>query len=129
MMISKAMNQRLNEQVTHEFAASQSYLAMACMFDGLGLSALAARFREQSAEEREHALKLVGYISEVGGVVKLEALDAPKSDYASVPAAIEAALESEMTVTGQINALVDLAESEKDHATRSFLQWFVDEQV
>jgi ferritin len=32
-------------------------------------------------------------------------------------------------VTRQINDLVKLAEEEKDYATRSFLNWFVDEQV
>ena len=28
-----------------------------------------------------------------------------------------------------IHALVELADDEKDHASRSFPQWFVDEQV
>ena len=32
-------------------------------------------------------------------------------------------------MTGLINGLVDLAIKEKDHATNSFLQWFVNEQV
>ena len=42
---------------------------------------------------------------------------------------VQKALDHELLVTGQINDLVALAESEKDYATRSFLQWFVDEQV
>jgi ferritin len=42
---------------------------------------------------------------------------------------VVAGLESEKAVTKMINDLVDLAESERDHATKSFLQWFVDEQV
>lgn len=41
----------------------------------------------------------------------------------------EATLEHERKVTGLINALVDLAMSERDHATNIFLQWFVSEQV
>jgi ferritin len=32
-------------------------------------------------------------------------------------------------VTGLVNDLVNLAIAEKDHATNSFLQWFVNEQV
>jgi ferritin len=32
-------------------------------------------------------------------------------------------------VTGLINDLVNLAIEEKDHATNTFLQWFVTEQV
>ena len=34
-----------------------------------------------------------------------------------------------MKVTSLINALVDLAITEKDHATNNMLQWFVAEQV
>ncbi|UCC29842.1 MAG: hypothetical protein JSU86_16755 [Phycisphaerales bacterium] len=44
-------------------------------------------------------------------------------------AIVRSALESERQVSGMINDLVSLAESEKDYATRSFLNWFVDEQV
>ncbi|MBU1909289.1 MAG: ferritin, partial [Verrucomicrobia bacterium] len=38
-------------------------------------------------------------------------------------------LKHEKTVTASIHALADLAVAEKDHATNSFLKWFVDEQV
>jgi ferritin len=39
------------------------------------------------------------------------------------------ALSHERYVTGLINNLVDIANEDKDYATLSFLQWFVDEQV
>ncbi|MFQ5490730.1 MAG: ferritin-like domain-containing protein, partial [Phycisphaerae bacterium] len=42
---------------------------------------------------------------------------------------LKGGLDSELKVTKQINALVALAEKEKDYATRSFLNWYVDEQV
>lgn len=129
MMISEQMNAKLNEQITHELEAARAYLAMACMFDGLGLKALHTRFREQADEENGHAMKILEYVLEVGGRVTLAALAAPRSQYGSVPEAIETALKQEKTVTSQIHALVELADTEKDHATRSFLQWFVDEQV
>ena len=38
-------------------------------------------------------------------------------------------MKHEQKVTASINQLVDLAREERDHATSSFLQWFVDEQV
>ena len=44
-------------------------------------------------------------------------------------AAVKAALSHEKKVTGQIYALVAQADSDKDYATRSFLNWFVDGQV
>ena len=34
-----------------------------------------------------------------------------------------------MEVTGQINALVDLARQQNDYLARQFLGWFVDEQL
>jgi len=128
-MISKKMNQKLNEQITHEFNASQIYLAMACQFDGMGLKVLAGYFRKQTAEEREHALKILDYVLDVNGEVELLAIPAPQKSYASVQAAIDAALAHEKKVTQQIHDLVTLADEEKDYASRSFLKWFVDEQV
>lgn len=129
MNISNAMCHKLNEQVTHELSAAQTYLQMACLLEEMGLRVMSARFRTQSDEERGHALKLIDYVLEVGGRVVLDALPRPQCDYASVLAAVEAAVASEQTVTRQINDLVALAEKEQDYATRSFLQWFVDEQV
>ena len=41
----------------------------------------------------------------------------------------EKTLKHEQFVTKSINDLVDLAISEKDHATNIFLQWFVTEQI
>jgi ferritin len=129
MALSKKMNDQLNAQIGHELAASQTYLAMACQFEGMGLSVMAQYFRKQSDEERTHALKIVDYILNVGGTVRFEALAAPKAGYSSVEEAVKTALGHERTVTGQINDLVALSEKEKDYATRSLLNWFVDEQV
>ncbi|MFW6290454.1 MAG: ferritin, partial [Mariniphaga sp.] len=38
-------------------------------------------------------------------------------------------LAHEQHVTSLINNIMDIATEEHDHATQSFLQWFVDEQV
>lgn len=129
MMISSAMNAKLNEQIQAEFSAAYSYLAMACAFDAMGLKILAKRFVEQYDEEQAHAKKILGYVQEVGGTVTLGAIEKPRAEYPTVEAIVAAALDSEKKVTAMINDLMSLAESEKDYATRSFLQWFVDEQV
>ena len=42
---------------------------------------------------------------------------------------IEEVYAHEQKVSGMINAIVDLAIKEKDHATFEMLQWFVKEQV
>ena len=129
MMISEKMCKALNQQVTHEFFAQQIYLSMACLFDGKALKKLADYFRKQADEEREHGMKIVGYILDQGGKVELQAIDAPPAEWPSVLAAVEAAVAHEKKVTGQIHDLCALSMEEKDFATRHFLGWFVDEQV
>lgn len=129
MMIPATVSAKLNEQVRNEMDASQKYLAIACQFDGMGLKSLAAYFRKQTEEEREHALKIVDYLLEVGAEVKLAEIPAPQGAFPTVVAAIDAAVAHEQLVTRQIHDLVALSEKEKDYATRSFLQWYVDEQV
>ena len=74
MMISESMNQKLNAQVTEEFAAAHSYLAMSCAFDRMGYKILAKRFLEQAEEERAHAMKIIHYVQEVGGQATLESI-------------------------------------------------------
>lgn len=128
-MIPAAVCAKLNEQITHELNASQKYLAMACQFDGMGLKSLAGLFRKQTEEERGHALKILDYLLEVGAPVTLAPIPAPQAEFPTVVAAIDAAVDHEKLVTRQIHDLVTLAEKEKDYPTRSFLQWYVDEQV
>ena len=129
MMISTAMNAKLNDQIGAEFAAAHAYLAMSCDFDRMALKVLAKRFLKQHDEECEHAMKILHYLQEVGGMVSLEAIAKPKKDYKNMEAIVSTALQNEKDITAKINDLMTLAESEKDYATRSFLQWFVDEQV
>lgn len=129
MLISEKMSAALNKQVNNELHASYLYLGMAMAFHDMGLKVFAGRFHQQSEEERGHAGKIMKYIQDVGASVKLESIEKPKCDCGSAASIIRAALEAEMTVTKQINDLVALAEAEKDYASRSFLQWFVDEQV
>ena len=129
MMISTAMNAKLNDQIGAEFAAAHAYLAMSCAFDRMALKVLAKRFLNQHDEERGHAMKILHYVLEVGGTVSLEAIAKPKKDYKNMEAIVSTALQNEKDITTKINDLMTLAGSEKDYATSSFLQWFVDEQV
>lgn len=129
MKISQKMNKLLNQQVTHELGTSHAYLAMSFWFDDQGLKVFGKRFSKQAEEEREHAMKITKYIQDTGGKIDLAALPKPRGEFDSARAAVKTALGSERTVTQQINKLVAAADSEKDYATRSFLTWFVDEQV
>lgn len=129
MMISPPMVTAINTQVGHEFGAAMQYVAIANYFASDNLSELAAHFYRQAEEERAHALKFVHYVIETGGRVELGATPAPRNTFASAEEAVALARDWEVTVTKQINGLMDLAVSEKDHLSQQFLQWFVMEQL
>ena len=129
MLISKKMNAALNEQIGHEFGASLQYVAIACHFAQDGLGALAEHFFKQSAEERDHAMRFVKYVVEAGGQVEIPAVPAPESTFKSAEEAVKLSLDWEMTVTKQVNSLVNLAIQESDHLAHHKLMWFVEEQL
>jgi len=129
MLISDKMSARLNEQINNEQYAAHIYLAMAGAFEKMGLKVFAQYYYKQSAEETEHAMKIFKYVVDTGAEVKLKAIGEPEAKWSDAEEIVKAALEHELKVTGQINEIVALAEEEKDYATRTFLNWFVDEQV
>ena len=129
MLTSKKMNAEINEQIGHEFSAMLQYVAIATYFDGEGLPMLARHFYRQAEEEREHAMRFVKYMVDAGGQVAIPEIPAVKSGFSSAEEAVKLSLERELTVTKQINELMDRAISEKDHTTRNALEWFVEEQL
>ncbi len=128
MKPSDKLNQALNQQVGHEFAASQQYVAIAAYFDGEALPGLAGFFYRQAEEEREHAMKLVKYLVDSGGELEIPAVPAPRHGLGSAVEAVQLAVESEQRVTGQIYSLVELARQDGDLIAERFLDWFVHEQ-
>ncbi len=129
MLISKELNAAINEQIGHEFEASHQYLQLAAFFDSRSLKGVANFFTKQSNEEREHGMKFVKYIMETGGELKLPAIPAGKTTFATAEEAVQYALDWEWEVTRRINALMDLAIKQNDHLGREFLGWFVTEQL
>jgi ferritin len=128
-LISDKMNAALNQQIGNELSASMQYIAIAAYFDVEDLLELARHFYRQSEEERTHALKFLKFVVDAGGVVDIGAIPQPQNRFGLAEEAIQKALDGEITVTRQINALVDLATQENDHITHNFLQWFVTEQL
>jgi ferritin len=128
-MLSKKMEEALNSQVNAELYSSYLYLAMSAHFSELNLEGFAHWMNLQAQEELTHAMKFYSFINERGGRVVLHAIAAPPVTWDSPLSVFEAVLNHEQKVTRLINDLVDLAISEKDHATNIFLQWFVTEQV
>ena len=128
-MLSKKMTKALNEQINKEIYSAYLYMSMSSYCDSIGLKGFANWFMAQYQEEMEHAMRFYYYIQEQGEHVKLMAIDQPETKFVSPLAIFEKTLQHEKYVTKRINALVDLAIKENDHATQIFLQWFVTEQV
>jgi ferritin len=129
MLASDRLIDAFNEQIGHEMGASMQYIAIASYFDSETLPELAAFFYRQSEEERTHAMKFVKFINDVGGRVKIPAIPAPKSDFASAEEAVGKALAWEEEVTRQVYDLVEVAKADKNYIGVKFLDWFVTEQL
>jgi len=128
-MISKKMQEAFNNQINAELYSSYLYLSMASYFESINLPGFANWMRCQSQEEIVHAMKFYNFVCERGGRVKLTAIDGPPTEWGSALKAFQDAYAHEQKVTALINTLVDQALKERDHASSSFLQWFVNEQV
>jgi len=128
-MSSKTMEKALNEQINKEMFSSYLYLAMSAYLSTQYLEGFAKFFKVQSQEEMGHAMKLFGYINERGGQVVLDKIDKPQTNYKDIEEIFAQTLEHEKFITKSIHELVELAIQEKDHASKNFLDWYVNEQV
>ena len=128
-MTTPAFAQLLNEQIGHEFAAHQQYVACAVHYDAEALPQLARFFYRQALEEREHAMMMVQFLLDTDAEVELPGIAAPVSRFADAVEPIALALEQERRVSDQVNALARLAREHGDYAAEQFMQWFIKEQV
>lgn len=128
-MLSQKLINEINDQINYEFYSAHIYTAMAAYCSSQNLDGFANFFKVQVEEERFHAMKFYDYLNNMGGCVKLTGMDTPQNDYDSVLSVFKAALEHEKKVTSRIYHLMDTAIEEREHATMSFLKWFIDEQV
>jgi ferritin len=129
MRISTELAKAINDQISYEASGTHAYVAIASWCERTGYTGSAAFFFEQAAEENTHMLKFVHYLNNAGAEAIIPATEKPRSNFDSLESTFQAGLKSEQTVTKLINNLVEIAEREKDRATYSFLQWFVNEQI
>lgn len=127
-MISDAMTTALNQQIKLEGYASYLYLSMASWADNEGLEGCAQFMHRQSAEEREHMLKIFHYLSDVDAHALTPAIGQPPHTFESVQEMFKMVYAHEQKVTASINDLAELAAQENDHSTGVFLQWYINEQ-
>ncbi|MBN1111982.1 MAG: ferritin [Bacteroidales bacterium] len=128
-MINSKVEAAINNQINAEFWSAYFYLSMSNYFSSIGLAGFANWMNVQFEEEVFHARRFMTYLNERGGRVILKPIDEVQTSWEGPLNVFEETLSHEEKVTGLINELMDIAIKESDHATKSFLQWFIDEQV
>lgn len=128
-MISKTMQDAINEQINKELFSSYLYLSMAAYFEEKSLPGFAKWMHVQAGEEREHAMKFYEHLVDRGGRVLLKAIEAPETDWKGNLDVFKDAQEHEAKVTKAIYDLYEQALTERDFPAQVLLQWFITEQV
>ncbi len=128
-MLSKKVEEALNEQIKLEFLSSQLYLAMASWAETKGYNGSAEFLYEHTDEERMHGMKLFRYVNDRGGHAVVPVLEQPQIEYESISAMFKQILEHEIMISESINNLVGICMDERDFTTQNFLQWYVTEQI
>jgi ferritin len=128
-MPSDAFVELVNQQIGHEFAASNQYIAVAVHFDVETLPRLRDYFYRQAVEERNHAMMLIQYLLDSGHHPQIPAVSAPRSAFVDIVEPVVLALEQEKRVTEQFNGLMAQARQDNDFTSEQFLNWFLKEQV
>lgn len=128
-MLSKKMQDLMNEQIQAELYSAQLYLSMSVYCSAENYKGTASWLKLQYEEETSHGMKFLNYILERGGEVELKTIEAPPVKFGSMLKLFEEVLAHEMKVTALIHKLYEAAVKEKDYAAQIFLQWFIEEQV
>jgi ferritin len=128
-MLGKKMEAAINEQINKELFSAYLYMSMSADSANKGLKGFANWFMVQYHEEMLHAMKFYEYITRQGGKVTLKAIAEPPQTFESPMDMFQKTLKHEQFITQSINDLVNLAIQEKEHASQTFLQWYVTEQV
>lgn len=129
MILSQKLAEAFNEQVNAEMWSSNLYLSMAVYFQKIGLAGFAHWMRKQSEEELEHAHKMIDYAIDRGGEITIGQVNVVPTAWGNPTEVFEHVYKHETYVSELIDKMVDIAEADKDHASRDFLFGFVREQV
>jgi ferritin len=123
------VREALNSQLNAELHAAYTYLSMSAHFQAADLPGFSAWMRAQAQEELGHAMRIYDFLNDRNVRIELREVAAPPAAWDTPLEVFEGALKHEQRVTSMIHDIVDLSLEVRDHATNTFLQWFVTEQV
>jgi len=110
--ISKTLQKALNDQITLEAFSAQIYLMLACWADENQLDGVKNFMMKHSQEERVHMAKIIEYVQERGGTVKIEAIKKPGPEPKNVLECFQAVLKQEIENTESIYKIVKMSMEE-----------------
>lgn len=128
-MINKKVEDILNAQINKEFYSAYLYLAMSAYFDQIGLKGFSHWTKVQAKEEVDHGMIIFDYLIARNGNVELKQIDIPETDFHDTLQIFEKIYEHEKSVTSSIDCVASMSEEECDLATRTFIDWYISEQV
>jgi ferritin len=127
--ISAALEKALNAQMTQEAWQAQVYLAYGAWAEENHYAGISDFLYKHAHEEREHMYKVLKFILNRGGQVKVDAIPAAPAPPKDLGDCLRKLLAHEVENSRSIDELTDLAHKEKNWAALNFAQWFVKEQV
>lgn len=129
MALHPEIAEALNRHATVEATSAFIYFTMASWFDNRGLKGFANWCRVEAQGEMNHMTHFYDYINTRGHQVHFGDIQAIDSDWKTPREVFEAIYGQEVKLTKKINELLDLAKKYSDHATDSFLNTFIMEQI
>ncbi|MDJ0838266.1 MAG: ferritin [Acidobacteriota bacterium] len=129
MSLHPEIAEALNRHATVEASSAFIYFSMASWFDNRGLKGFANWCHAEAQGEMNHMTRFFDYINTRGHQVKFGNMDAPPHEWSTPLELFEQVYQQELALTAKINELVRLAQQHADHATDSFLNIFIMEQI
>src|SRR4029078_5728220 len=94
-MASERFVAALTEQIAREFAAAHQYVTVGNYYSVETFTQLTSFFYDQAEEEREHAMKMVNYLIDMGIQPDIGGVESPKGGFGDHGEAIRVAARQE----------------------------------
>ena len=124
-----ALVEALNQHLTMERSASAAYFAIAIWFAERELRGFSHFFKQEAIQEQVHAAHFADYLIARGQSVVLQEVPAPRQEWPSTDAIMEASFQMESDVTTSLHQLYAMAERAADMRTTVFLDPLIENQV
>lgn len=127
--LQESVQNMLNEQMAMEAHSSAVYLGMSSWCHEQGLIKTGEYFKKQSAEEREHMLRIFDYMIDMGGRAISPTVTDVQNDFTDLKSLLELYLEMEIKITESFNKMTGACIKVNDFQTVKFFDWFLNEQI